>query len=576
MRAFLFFVVGCLLTAGGLEHNAASWKAIGLDRAAHSFVFKKTLKVAIIDDGFDLDNPRWAANIAHNEADIPGNGVDDDHNGKTDDYQGWDFGDNDEDVKPAQKMVEHENHGTRVLGVFWQVLEELSAGDLSGIRILPIKAVADARLNDYLKEGYHGIQYAIDQKADIILCSWSGSLISAEEKAVLAKARDHGISIIASAGNFYALTPQYPGAVSSVINVAATDHDGKKLPVSNYGTFVDISAPGDSLATWNPYKRVPDASLNATSAAAPIIAAIVTAIRASQPGFTAEDAERLLMNTALPLEEKNPLYAGNLGAGLVNVEGIRDQLLSHGPASATAAHASEAAVAVFHQPKAFVSLRQLEAKRPVVITPAGKYQSIKFILSYPYPNPVSLPDLKVRVFRDGRMSDTIIRKERLKIPLLVTGDSVYVFRQGGGASGGARATSTGSAAKGWWSYAVTTIDSSTLYCNGMVTNVTGNEGYIEDGSGDASYTGRNDCKWQITAPAGKRLWLDFESFDTEPKLDQVYIFNGTSTRDPVLAIFSGHKLPPAIRSWGNTVLIWFLSSEENNYQGWKLHYKVID
>jgi len=542
-----------MLMATGLEHNSASWKAIGLDRAAHSFVFKKTLKVAIIDDGFDLDNPRWAANIVRNEADIPGNGVDDDHNGKIDDYQGWDFGDNDEEVRPAQKMVEHENHGTRVLGVFWQVLEELSAGDLSGIHILPIKAVADARLNDYLKEGYHGIQYAIDQKADIILCSWSGSLISAEEKAVLAKARDCGITVIASAGNFYALTPQYPGAVSTVINVAATNSDGKKLPTSNYGTFVDISAPGDSLATWNPYKRVPDASLNATSAAAPIIAAIVTAIRASQPGLSAEDAEHLLMNTALPLEERNPLYAGNLGSGLVNVEGIRDEMLSH------------AAVVAFRQPKAFISLRQLEAKRPVVIAPAGKYQSIKFMLSYPYPSPVSLPDLKVRVFRDGRMIDTIIRKDRLKIPLLVTGDSVYVFRQGAGA-----------AAKGWWSYAVTTIDSSTLYCNGMVTDVTGNEGYIEDGSGDASYTGRNDCKWQITAPAGKRLSLDFESFDTEPKVDQVYIFNGTSTRDPVLAIFSGHKLPPAIWSWGNTVLIWFLSSEENNYQGWKLHYKVID
>jgi hypothetical protein len=551
LRPFLFFLVGCLLTSGGLEHNSASWKAIGLDRAAHSFVFKKTLKVAIIDDGFDLDNPRWAANIAHNEADIPGNGVDDDHNGKIDDYQGWDFGDNDEDVRPAQKMVEHENHGTRVLGVFWQVLEELSAGDLSRIRILPIKAVTDARLNDYLKEGYHGIQYAIDQKADIILCSWSGSLISAEEKAVLAKARDHGISVIASAGNFYALTPQYPGAISSVINVAATSSDGKKLPTSNYGTFVDISAPGDSLATWNPYRKMPDASLNATSAAAPVVAAIVTAIRSSQPGFSAEDAEHLLMNTALPLEEKNPLYAGNLGAGLVNVEGIREQLLSEAP------------IVVFHQPKAFISLRQLEVKRPVVIAPAGKYQSIKFMLSYPYP--VSLPDVKVRVFRDGRLSDTIIRKERLKIPLLVTGDSVHVFRQGPAA-----------AVRGCWYYAVTTIDSSTLYCNGMVTDVTGNEGYIEDGSGDATYTGRNDCKWQITAPAGKRLWLAFESFDTEPKLDQVYIFNGTSTRDPVLAIFSGHRLPPAIRSWGNTVLIWFLSSEENNYQGWKLHYKVID
>ena len=126
MRPFRLFVRDRLLTAAGLltglgalsqgssvginvssayGQNAAAWKAIGLDRAAHSFTFKKSLKVAIIDDGFDIDNPLWAGQIAHNEADIPGNGIDDDHNGKIDDYQGWDFGDNDEDVRPAQKML---------------------------------------------------------------------------------------------------------------------------------------------------------------------------------------------------------------------------------------------------------------------------------------------------------------------------------------------------------------------------------------------------------------------------------------------------------------------------------------
>jgi len=63
---------------------------------------------------------------------------------------------------------------------------------------------------------------------------------------------------------------------------------------------------------------------------------------------------------------------------------------------------------------------------------------------------------------------------------------------------------------------------------------------------------------------------------TEPKVDQVYIFNGNSTKDPILAIFSGHKLPPPITSWGNSVLIWFVTSEENNYQGWRLHYKLVD
>ncbi len=87
-------------------------------------------------------------------------------------------------------------------------------------------------------------------------------------------------SLLPAAGNFYALQPLYPGAVPSVINVAATTTEGHKLPVSNYGAFVDISAPGDSLLTYDPYARQANAHLSATSAATPVIGAIVTALRA--------------------------------------------------------------------------------------------------------------------------------------------------------------------------------------------------------------------------------------------------------------------------------------------------------
>ena len=541
--------------------NSGAWEAIGLNQAAHFAVFRHPVRVAIIDDGFDLDNPAWAAYIAHNSREIPGNGVDDDHNGKIDDYEGWDFGDNDEEVRPARTLLDKESHGTRVLGVFWQVLQLLSAGPPSGISILPIKAVSDARQNNYLKEGYKGIRYAIGQKADVIICSWSGPIIAPEEKALLAEARAKGILILAAAGNFYAMQPQYPGAFPAVIDVAATDRNGKKLSVSNYGSFVDISAPGDSLVTFDPYALTAEAHISATSAATPVIAAIVTALRAAYPSLSADAIEHLLKNTATPLEESNPLYAGNLGAGLVNVAAIR-AVLEKGKA----ADAGQP----FRQVKAYVDLRQLHQQTPVRIIPPGRYKSIKFLLEPAGAAAGGLPDLKVTFFRDGRTRDTLIRKERLKIPFLADADSVYLY--------GLRAAPPRGAAQAtaWLYYEVMTIDSSTLYCGGTLTPVTGMEGWIEDGSDDATYTGRNDCKWLITAPSGKKLQLNFEQFDTEPKLDQVYLFNGNSTKDPILAIFSGHKLPPPIRSWGNTVLVWFLTSEENNYQGWKLHYKVID
>jgi hypothetical protein len=538
--------------------NIRAWDLIGLRSAAHFATFHRPVKVAVIDDGFDIDNPRWAAYIAHNTAEIPGNNVDDDHNGKVDDYEGWDFGDNDEDVRPARAVVQKESHGTRVLGMFWEALQLLSDGAPAGITILPIKAVSDNRMNNYVTDGYKGIEYAIQQKADIILCCWAGPNCSAEEKAILARAQAKGIIIVASAGNFAALQPEFPGAYPAVIDVAATDNNGHKLRVSNYGNFVDICAPGDSLLTYNPYSQAPNGQLSGTSAAAPIVAAVITAIRAGWPGLSNAAIERLLKNTATPLESVNMLYAGNLGAGLVNVAAIRDAL-EGGPVL------SSADVTALRQAQGFIDLHRLQPDVPIRVEPTGRYAGIKFLLQSPETPIATLPNIRLTLFHDGHRTDTLIRKEKLRYPFIAIADSIFVY--------GSHTTPQPGP---WWAYSVITIDSSTLYCGGTVDIAANGDGILEDGSGAATYTGRNDCKWQLTAPAGKKIRFEFEQFDTEPKMDQVYIFNGNSTKDPILAIFSGHKIPPPITSWGNSVLIWFITNEENNYQGWRLHYKVVD
>src|SRR5580704_11977877 len=398
--------------------NIRAWDLVGLSRAAHFATFRHPVKIAVIDDAFDIDNPRWAAYIAHNTADIPGNNIDDDHNGKVDDYEGWDFGDNDEDVRPARAVVDKESHGTRVLGVFWQTLLQLSAGAPTGVTILPIKAVSDKRMNNYVTDGYKGIEYAIQQKADIILCSWAGPNISADEKAILTKAQAKGILIIASAGNFYAMQPQYPGAFPAVIDVAATDNNGHKLRVSNYGTFVDICAPGDSLLTYNPYSQIPNARLSGTSAAAPVVAAIVTANRAAWPGLSPAAIERLLKNTAAPIDSANMLYAGNLGAGLVNVAAIRDALEGN---------VATLEAPVLRQAQGFIDLHRLQPVNPVRIGPTGRYTGIKFLLQSPEVPVAGLPNVRMTLFRDGHGTDTLIRKDRLRYPFIAIADSVYIY-----------------------------------------------------------------------------------------------------------------------------------------------------
>ena len=67
--------------------------------------------VGVLDSGTALDHPDLAPNVWHNEGEIPDNGVDDDANGFIDDWEGWDFGNNNNDPRSGSF------HGTHVTGI---------------------------------------------------------------------------------------------------------------------------------------------------------------------------------------------------------------------------------------------------------------------------------------------------------------------------------------------------------------------------------------------------------------------------------------------------------------------------
>jgi subtilisin family serine protease len=47
-------------------------------------------------------------------------------------------------------------------------------------------------------------------------------------------------------------TPQYPAAYSAVVSVAASDSNDQKASFSNYGSRVDIVAPGTAILSTLP------------------------------------------------------------------------------------------------------------------------------------------------------------------------------------------------------------------------------------------------------------------------------------------------------------------------------------
>ena len=96
--------------------------------------------IAVFDDGVDIGHEDLAiwANPGESGGGKETNGIDDDGNGYIDDYQGWDFGDNDNDPSPGL----NNSHGTAVAGVAGAIGNNAIgvAGSALSAQILPIRS----------------------------------------------------------------------------------------------------------------------------------------------------------------------------------------------------------------------------------------------------------------------------------------------------------------------------------------------------------------------------------------------------------------------------------------------------
>lgn len=88
------------------------------------------------------------------------------------------------------------------------------------------------------------IDFAMEKGARVMSLSWGSETRSDFLENTLDYAASKGMIIVASAGNEPTGNPVYPAAYSSVIGVGAAYPDGKIWEKSNYGSFVDVSAPG--------------------------------------------------------------------------------------------------------------------------------------------------------------------------------------------------------------------------------------------------------------------------------------------------------------------------------------------
>lgn len=224
---------------------------------------------------------------------------------------GYDF------INDDSHANDDEGHGTHVAGTLAQSTN--NGQGVSGVAfdatLLPVK-VLDNRGQGGYDAIAKGIIYATDRGARVINMSLSGRSGSKALADAVDYATRHGVLVVAAAGNEGGAVG-YPAAYADVLAVGSVGFDRARVDYSNFGSQIDLVAPGgDTDADLNG-DSYPDGILQqtfrgnvadfgfyyyeGTSMAAPHVSGVAALLFARNPGATADWVRQAMESTALDL-----------------------------------------------------------------------------------------------------------------------------------------------------------------------------------------------------------------------------------------------------------------------------------
>lgn len=312
--------------------------------------------VAVLDSGITA-HPDLDANVLPGYDFIAESAFSNDGNGRDSDPTdagNWTVNDQ---CFTGSKATPSDWHGTHVAGTIAAIANnnEGIAGVASEAKIVPVRVLGacggfDSDITDGIIWAAGGSVRGVpanQHPAQVINMSiGSEGTCTTPYRQAIAQANKRGSIVVVAAGNNnFDASKSSPGNCEDVITVGATDKNGKRSYFSNYGSRVDVSAPGGDrrywgggiLSTLNAGKTAPGkadyAEYQGTSMAAPHVAGIVALMKAVDPKLTYAQAKKVLQSTSQSVE----CDQSACGSGIVNAARAVQQVRSDREAAEAAA-----------------------------------------------------------------------------------------------------------------------------------------------------------------------------------------------------------------------------------------------
>jgi subtilisin len=239
----------------------------------------KNVKVAVIDTGIDYNHIDLASNYAG----------------------GYNA------VNASKPPLDDQGHGTHVAGTIAAVKDLKGVvGVAPNVKLYAVK-VLDSNGSGQYSWIIDGIQWAVNNKMNVVNMSLGGPSGSDALKAAIDAAYKAGVVVVCAAGNDGGAV-NYPAKYPGAIAVSALDSSDKIASFSSRGSEIAFIAPGVSV--YSTYKGGVYKTLSGTSMASPHVAglaALVVGLGVTNP----DDVKNVLIKSAVKITGLKDTEQGN-------------------------------------------------------------------------------------------------------------------------------------------------------------------------------------------------------------------------------------------------------------------------